>query len=121
MNTSRKKYRRSLQVHGLIRLVLLGAISAVVAGAFVVVKNRQHALANGKGALEAEIGSIHKQIETLDLRIAKMIGRKAIAARMGDMAMGLVSIERTEKLIPGRDEGEQFASYRHPPSVPEEF
>ena len=99
-------------MHGLIRLVLLGAISAVVAGAFVIVKNRQHALANEKGALNAEIGSIDRAIKTLDLRIAAMIDRDAIAARLGNMGGGLVKIERAERiLIAGAQPGEQFASY----------
>ena len=100
---------------GLIRLVLLGAIAAVVAGAFVVVKNRQHALANAKGALEGEIASIHKQIETLDLRIAAMIGRDALTERLGDLgSYGLVKIERAETVISGGQDGEQFASYHLP-------
>ena len=123
MNTSRKKYRRSLQVHGLVRLVLLGVVAAVVAGAFVITKNRQHSLANGKSALEAEILSLDKQIDTLDLRIAAMIDREAIARRLADFGDQLVKIERAETVITGgQDDGRaQFASYRIPQRGREEF
>jgi hypothetical protein len=121
MNKSRKIYRRSLQVRGLIRLVLLGAVVAVVAGTFVVVKNRQHSLANQKSQLETEIASIDKQIETLDLRIAAMIDRDAIAARLPDMGDGLVKIEHAERVISGGRGEDQFASYRRPRTVREEF
>ena len=48
---------------GLIRLVLLGAVSAVVGGAFVVVKNRQHSL----GAFAEEAEYLFHQDPSLDL------------------------------------------------------
>ena len=123
MNKSRKIYRRSLQVSGIARLVVLGIIASVVAGTFVNVKNRQHTLANKKGEIESEITSINKQIETLDLRIAAMIDRDAIASRLRDSASsnGLVKIERAEKVISGGDQREQFASYRRPEDVRDEF
>jgi hypothetical protein len=122
MNTSRKKYRRSLQVSGIVRLVLLGAIAAVGAGAFVVVKNRQHSLASERSAIESEIVSCQKQIETLDLRIAAIIDRPAIASRLKEMGgAGLVVIESVEKVISGGEQGEQFASYRRPRAAREEF
>ena len=113
MNTSRKKYRRSLQVHGLVRLVLLGAISALVGGAFVIVKNRQHALANEKGALNAEIVSIDRAIKTLEMRITALVDSDAIAAQLPTMGEGLVAIDRVEKifLIAGAEPGAQFASH----------
>ncbi|MFT4549880.1 MAG: putative TIM-barrel enzyme [Pseudoalteromonas tetraodonis] len=121
MNKSRKIYRRSLQVSGIVRLVMLGVIASIVAGAFVVVKNRQYALANERGAIEGEIASIDKQIETLDLRIAAMIDRDALAARLHDSGNELVKIEHAEKVIMGGDGGEQFASYRRSRSVRDEF
>lgn len=114
MNTSRKKYRRSLQVSGIIRLVLLGAISAGVAGGFVVVKNRQHGLANSKVGMESEIVQLHKKLETVEIRIAGMIDRKVLEERIGkDMAgRGLVDIESTETVRAGGQPDEQYASYR---------
>ena len=123
MNKSRKIYRRSLQVSGIARLVALGIIASVVAGAFVNVKNRQHTLANKKGEIESEIISINKQIETLDLRIAAMIDRDAIAARLRDTALcnGLVKIECAEKVVCGGEQGERFASYRRPNPDSDEF
>ena len=111
MNTSRKKYRRSLQVNGLIRLVLLGVIAAVAGGAFVMVKNRQHALANAKGQIENEIFALNKEIETLDLRIAAMIDRDAISSRISDFDGQLVKIERAVKVKCGGANEEQYASY----------
>jgi len=108
-------------VDGLVRLIVLGVITAAIGGAFVVLKNRQHALANEKGSLEGQIGSIYKQIESLDLRIAAMIGRDAIAARLAEMGNGLVKIECAEKLISGGDEGAQFASYSRLQPAREEF
>lgn len=114
MNTSRMKYRRSLQVGGLIRLVLVGVIGAGVGGAFVVVKNRQHSLANAKAAMEAEIDQFHKQIDTLDLRIMAMVDRRVLAERLaGDMAgRGLIDIENAEQLSLAGQGGEQYASYK---------
>ena len=105
----------------LVRLILLGAVVAIVAGAFVVVKNRQHSLANQKSDLEGEISSIGKQIETLELRIAAMIDRDAIAARLGDMSTGLVKIERAERVLSDGEQGEQFASYRRHRTSRDEF
>ena len=118
MNKSRKIYRRSLQVSGIARVVVLGIIGSMVAGAFVIVKNRQHALANGKGAIESEIVAITKHIETLDLRIAAMIDRDAIAARLGVMGNGFVKIERVEKVILGAPASERFVSYRRQDTTP---
>ncbi len=108
------KYRRSLQVGGLIRLVLVGVIGAGVGGAFVVVKNRQHSLANAKAAMEAEIDQFHKQIDTLDLRIMAMVDRRVLAERLaGDMAgRGLIDIENAEQLSLAGQGGEQYASYK---------
>ena len=106
---------------GLIRLVLLGAVSAVVGGAFVVVKNRQHSLANEKASIEGEIVAINKRIETLDLRIAAMVDRDAIAARLDDLGGELVKIERAERVMASGQVLEQFASYRRPRSERDEF
>ena len=121
MNTSRKTYRRTLQVRSLALLVMLGIVAAIVGGAFVVVKNRQHSLAKQRGVIESEIASITKQIETLDLRIAAMIDRDAIAARIQDLNVNLVKIERAEKVISGGEAEERFAAYRRPRSADEEF
>jgi len=101
-------------VGGLIRLVLVGVIGAGVGGAFVVVKNRQHSLANEKAAMEAEIEQFHKQIDTLGLRIMAMVDRKVLEERLaGDMAgRGLIDIEQTEQVSLAGQGGEQYASYK---------
>ena len=96
----------------MIRLVLLGGIAAGVAGAFVIVKNRQHGMANAKGGMECEIVQLHKQIETLDLDIEEMIGREVLKRLVaaGKCGSGLVVIREPETVRSGRQEGEQFVS-----------
>ena len=121
MNTSRKKYRRSLKVNGIIRLVLFGAVVAIVASAFVVVKNRQHRLANERRAMLNEISTFEKEADTIELRIAAMIDRQAIAARLGVVGHSLVKIERTESVLSDQEPETQLASYPTTRRVPQEF
>jgi len=110
-------------VSGLIRLAVLGAITAAVAGAFVVVKNRQHSLANAKGVMEGEIEQFHKQIETLELRIMAMIDHKVLQRRLdGEMdGCGLVAIESPELISLDPPRAEQYALYQEPRGEEEEF
>jgi len=121
MNTSRRKYRRSLKVNGIIRLVLFATVVAFVACAFVVVKNRQHTLANERRGMLNEIATYEKQADTIELRIAAMMDRKAISARLSMMGHSLVKIRHVEKVeIDGEGET-QFASYPTTRRVEQEF
>ncbi|MGI9240884.1 MAG: hypothetical protein ACR2RV_08785 [Verrucomicrobiales bacterium] len=123
MNTSRLKYRRSLQVSGLIRLALLGAITAAVGGAFVVIKNRQHGLANAKGQMEGEIEQFNKQIDTLEMRILAMIDHKVLQGLLDSEleGCGLVAIESPELISLDSPRAEQYALYREPRGEEKEF
>ncbi len=113
MNTSRKKYRRSLKVNGIVRLVLFAIAVAFVACAFVVVKNRQHTVANERRQMLEVIEGYEKQADTLELRIAAMLDRQAIAARLEIMGHSLVKIDHAET-VNGSEPETQLASY---PSV----
>ena len=96
---------------GLMRLVVLGAISAGVAGAFVVVKNRQHALGDQKRSLEAEIIICNKRIDTAELQLVRMTSPGEVESRLESIGWPMIVIERTEKVTAGIGSRTEYASY----------
>ena len=93
MNQKRKKYQRRLKVRSLLLFVFLGGFFAVVACAFVIIKNAHVDRSDLRRALISEIKLLEKKVQTVELRVETLRDRRALAGTLKDRGSKLVPIK----------------------------
>ncbi len=97
-NRNRRRYQRRLDVGSLIALLTLGAVGAAVACGFVGVKNAHVERGDLRRSLEDEIRVLEKEVEAIELRIARGRDRRSLEGALRHIGSELVPIENSESL-----------------------
>ena len=82
MVRKRNRYKNSLGVFGLIRWVLVVTIFGITGSSYVYIKNQHVVKSDLKKALEEELETLDREIETAELRSASMMDRVAIQRKL---------------------------------------
>ena len=96
LNQPRKKYQNGLRFVSLLQWTGLFAVVCLVASSYVFVRNRQVQEADQIRELEAEITQLGLEIEMYENRIARMMDRQTLQARLREDGSQLRRIERGE-------------------------
>ena len=98
MKKNRKRYQRRLDVLSLVALLVFGAVVAGVACGFVGIKNGHVDHSDLRRNLEDEIRVLEKEVETVELRIARGWDRRSLDSALARLGSDLVPIESSEQL-----------------------
>ncbi len=98
---NRKRYTRNPGLRSILLVLVVGIVATSLGCGFVHMRTRRVTNGDQKRALEREIVSLQKDVDTLELRIAQATDRDALKMRLRMDGSDLVQIENQYRVIRG--------------------
>lgn len=98
---NRKRYTRNPGLRSILLVLVFGCVATSLGCGFVHMRTRRVTNGDQKRALEREIVSLEKEVDTLELRVAKATDREALMMRMHMEGSDLVQIENQYRTLRG--------------------
>lgn len=90
------QYQNSLQIASMVRWVFLLAVFGALGASFVYIRNRHVAKGDEIRAHEYAVRDMDREIEMLELRIAALMDRNALARQLYEHDSDLQEIDSTQ-------------------------
>jgi hypothetical protein len=101
MKKNRKRYTRNLELRTILLVLVFGIIGTSLGCGFVHLRTSRVTNGDQKRALEREILSLGKEIDTLALHVAQATDREALLMRLHMEGSELVQIENQYRTLRG--------------------